>query len=141
MLGNIEPLHANHTRCAEGLPLTPDLRSWLANSLDRYLGHKRILTTSALILGMAMIGPPEAQAQMACGTRDSVVAKLGDKYGEIRNGGGLAGPTAIFEIWASEATGTWTILKTTPNGMSCVMAVGDGWQDDAGEPTPVGSPV
>ena len=39
MLGNIETLHAIHTRCAEGLPLTPDLRIWLANSLDRYLGH------------------------------------------------------------------------------------------------------
>jgi hypothetical protein len=39
MLGNIETLHAIHTRCTEGLPLTPDLRSWLASSLDRYLGH------------------------------------------------------------------------------------------------------
>jgi hypothetical protein len=40
--------------------------------------YKRILTTSVLILGMAAIGPPEAQAQMACVSRDSVVAKLGD---------------------------------------------------------------
>ncbi len=103
--------------------------------------YKRILTTSILILGMAAIGPPDAQAQMACGTRDSVVAKLGDKYGEVRRGGGLAGPTAIFEIWASEATGTWTILKTMPDGMSCVMAVGDGWHDDAGEPILAGDPV
>ncbi len=141
MLGNIETLHASHTRCADGLPLTPGLRSWLASLLDRYLGHKRILTTSALILGMAMIGPPEAQAQMACGTRDSVVAKLGDKYGEIRHGGGLAGPTAIFEIWASEATGTWTILKTMPDGSSCIMAVGDGWHDDLPVFTPVGDPA
>jgi len=103
--------------------------------------YKRILTTSALIFGMAAIGPPDAQAQMACGTRDSVVAKLGDKYGEVRRGGGLAGSTAIFEIWASEATGSWTILKTTPDGKTCIMAVGEGWQDDAGEPTPTGSPV
>ncbi len=103
--------------------------------------YKRILTTLVLILGMAAIGPPEAQAQMACGTRDSVVAKLGDRYGEVRRGGGLAGPTAIFEIWASEATGTWTILKTMPDGMSCVMAVGDGWHDDAGEPILAGDPV
>ena len=103
--------------------------------------YKRILTTSALILGMAAAGAPEAQAQMACGTRDSVVAKLGDKYGEVRRGGGLAGPTAIFEIWASEATGTWTILKTTPNGLTCIMAVGDGWHDDPGELTPVGDPI
>ncbi len=103
--------------------------------------YKRILITSALILGMAAAGPPAAQAQMACGARDSVVAKLGDKYGEVRRGGGLAGPTAIFEIWASEATGTWTILKTTPNGLTCIMAVGDGWHDDAGELTPVGDPI
>jgi len=103
--------------------------------------YKRILTTSALILGMAAVGPPDAQAQMACGTRDSVVVKLGDKYGEVRRGGGLAGPTAIFEIWASEATGTWTILKTTPNGLTCIMAVGEGWHDDAGEPTLAGDPV
>ena len=103
--------------------------------------YKRILTTSALILGMAAIGPPDAQAQVACGTRDSIVAKLGDKYGEVRRGGGLAGPTAIFEIWASEATGTWTILKTTPNGLTCIMAVGDGWHDDPGEPTLAGDPI
>ena len=103
--------------------------------------YKRILTTSVLILGLAAVGPPDARAQMACGTRDAVVAKLGDKYGEVRRGGGLAGPTAIYEIWASEATGTWTILKTTPDGFACIMAVGEGWQDDAGEPIPVGDPV
>ena len=56
--------------------------------------YKQILTTLALILGMAAIGPLEAQAQMACGTRDSVVAKLGENYGEVRRGGGLAGPAA-----------------------------------------------
>ncbi len=103
--------------------------------------YKRILTTLVLILGMAAIGPLDAQAQMACGTRESVVAKLGENYGEVRRGGGLAGPTAIFEIWASEATGTWTILKTTPNGLACVMAVGDGWHDDAGKAIPAGDPV
>ncbi len=103
--------------------------------------YKRILTISALVLGMAAAAPPVAQAQMACGTRDSVVAKLGDKYGEVRRGGGLAGPTAIFEIWASEATGSWTILKTTPNGLTCIVAVGDAWHDDAGEAIPAGDPV
>ena len=103
--------------------------------------YKRILTTSVLILGVIATGPPDARAQMACGMRDTVVAKLGEKYGEVRRGGGLAGPTAIFEIWASEATGTWTILKTTPNGLTCVMAVGEGWHDDAGELRPAGSPV
>jgi hypothetical protein len=39
MLGNIEMLHAIHTRCAKDRPLTPDLQNWLAESLGRYLGH------------------------------------------------------------------------------------------------------
>ncbi len=45
--------------------------------------YKRILTTSVLFLGLAAVGPPDARAQMACGMRDAVVAKLGDKYGEV----------------------------------------------------------
>ncbi len=79
---------------------------------------------------IALPGAPVA-AQMACGKRDFVVEKLSEKYGETRRGGGLAGPTAIFEIWASDKPPyTWTILSTTPNGWACIMAVGDGWQDD-----------
>ena len=90
---------------------------------------------------MAAAAPPVAQAQMACGARDAVVENLGQKYGEVRRGGGLTGSTAIYEIWASEETGSWTILKTTPNGLTCVMAVGEGWQDQAGEAIPAGDPV
>ena len=39
MLGNIETLQAIHNRYAKDLPLTPELRSWVADSLGRYLGH------------------------------------------------------------------------------------------------------
>jgi len=101
----------------------------------------RILSVSALAFGFVVLAGIGAEAQMACGQRDVVIAKLGDKYGEVRRGGGLTGSTAIFEVWASNETGTWTILKTTPDGLSCVMAVGDGWQDDSGNVKPVGSPA
>jgi hypothetical protein len=39
VLQNIETLQSIHTRCAANLPLTPDLRDWLAESLGRYLAH------------------------------------------------------------------------------------------------------
>lgn len=39
MLGNIETLHAIHHRYANDQPLTSELRSWLAESLGRYLEH------------------------------------------------------------------------------------------------------
>ncbi len=96
---------------------------------------------AALALALALGFTAPVQAQMTCGTRDSIIAQIIDRYGEVRRGFGLSGPAAIFEIWASEATGTWTILKTTPDGLSCVMVVGDGWQDDAGEAIPAGDPV
>ena len=72
-----------------------------------------------------------AQAGAACEPRSSMVATLASEYGETRRGVGLAGPTAVFEVWASADTGSWTILKTTPDGLACVMAVGDGWQNFA----------
>jgi hypothetical protein len=95
--------------------------------------YKRILT-AALVFGMFATAPPflmpAAQAQIACGEREAVVQQLSGTHREIRKGSGLAGQAALFEVWASNATGSWTILKTTPNGIACVMAVGEGWQDD-----------
>lgn len=40
MLGNIENLHAIRSRCTADLPLTQDMRLWLASALDRYLEHR-----------------------------------------------------------------------------------------------------
>ncbi len=90
--------------------------------------YRRILITSVLILGMAAVGPPDAQAQMACGTRDSVVAKLNNELGEVRVDSAAAGPSAFYEFYASESTRTWTILLSGVNGVSCVMAVGQVWR-------------
>ncbi len=83
---------------------------------------------------IALYGAPVA-AQMACGERAGIAAQLDAKYGETQRGRGLAAPSVVFEVWASEATGTWTILKTTPNGWACVVAVGEDWLD-FGPPKP-----
>ncbi|MGR3716611.1 MAG: hypothetical protein ACU0B1_07705 [Thermohalobaculum sp.] len=91
--------------------------------------YKRVLT-AALIFGMLATAPPAAHAQSGCGDRKAMVEQLSRAYGEMRKGAGLAGQTAFFEVWASNATGTWTILKTTPNGIACVIAVGENWHDD-----------
>ncbi len=90
------------------------------------------MTTSVLILGMAAVGPPDAQAQIACSTRDSVVAKLNNELGEVRVDGAAAGLSAFYEFFASESTRTWTILVSGVNGVSCVMAVGQDWRRPIG---------
>lgn len=65
---------------------------------------------------------------MLCGDRNGLVGNLQEKYGESRKGIGMRGEAAVFEVWASEKTGSWTILFTRPDGVSCIMAAGHDWQ-------------
>ena len=63
-----------------------------------------------------------------CDTRDQVTALLADRYGETRRARGLASEAAVMELFASDATGTWTITYTLPDGRMCLMASGTGYE-------------
>ncbi|MFU1478376.1 hypothetical protein ACM25N_12005 [Roseovarius sp. C7] len=82
---------------------------------------KRVLG-AALILGIAS---PAVAA--TCGKRGDMVTSLEKKYLEQLQVGGLQeveGDKSVVELWTSEKTGTFTILMTRSNGISCVLAVG-----------------
>ena len=89
----------------------------------------RYLTTilGALLIGWSAFSPP-AQAQAMCGERRAIVATLDKTYSETPVSVGLASNGAIIEIFASP-TGTFTIILTRPNGLTCVMAAGENWED------------
>lgn len=78
-----------------------------------------------LIMGL-LTETSQAQIEPACGNRNTVVQTLYNVYGELRLGAGLFSGT-IIEIWFSKDTGTWTILRSYPNGVACIMAVGENW--------------
>ncbi len=80
------------------------------------------LTTAALLLSTP------ALAQQNCAQRDQVLARLAEKYGESRQSIGLAPNNGVVEVFASAETGTWTIVITTPNGLSCLMASGQAFE-------------
>ena len=69
----------------------------------------------------------------ACADRDAVLKTLTEKYGEGQVGVGFAGQY-LFEVWVSDETGTWSILRTGANGMSCILASGQYWRDGIREP-------
>ena len=69
-----------------------------------------------------------ATAQMVCGTRERIVAELEKKYGETRRSLGLQQGRGVVEVYASEETGSWTILVTDARGKSCLMAAGEAFQ-------------
>jgi hypothetical protein len=69
-----------------------------------------------------------AEAQMVCGKRDAIVAQLESKYGETRRSVGLQQGRAVVEVYASDKTGSWTIVVTDTEGKSCLMAAGDAFE-------------
>ncbi|PWJ11441.1 hypothetical protein [Jannaschia seohaensis] len=83
----------------------------------------------SLIASALLFTPIAASAQETpCGLREDLVAALLDQFGENFSGGGLKDDKAVYEIWTSEEAGTWTLLLTRPNGISCILASGTDWQ-------------
>ena len=72
--------------------------------------------------------PAAADESMACGKRDEMLGHLSGKYEEETVAMGLATNGSVVEILASSAGGSFTIVYTTPHGLTCMMAAGSNWE-------------
>jgi len=84
---------------------------------------------AAFLAAFFLVAP--VQAQTMCGERSAVIASLEKTYSEIPVSMGLANNGAVIEILASP-TGTFTIILTRPNGVTCVIETGEAWRILAG---------
>ena len=73
---------------------------------------------------------PQAQAegQPVCGMRTAFVSRLKERYSEHPVSVGLAANGVVIEVFAA-SSGSFTILVTRPEGVSCLVASGEGWQE------------
>jgi hypothetical protein len=86
--------------------------------------------TLALGAGFALIASTAmAQAQPQCNERDNVLALLAKKYKETPIAAGVTNTGGLVEVLTDIKSGTWTIIVTTPQGMSCLVAAGEGWRN------------
>jgi hypothetical protein len=93
-----------------------------------------VLITALAGLAGATLGPAPAGAQSLCGARQAVVDMLGSRYGETVRSVGLAGRDRIVEVFASDETGSWTILVTNTAGVTCLVASGQHYEQVAAAP-------
>ena len=103
-------------------------------TIVRYLDRALLLMVAAIVSvvlnwsAQAASDTPQAGAQTAaCGERSAVLTTLKGKYAEKPESMGLAGNGTVVEVLSSE-DGTWTIIMTAPNGVSCLLAAGDYWR-------------
>ncbi len=81
----------------------------------------------ALIIGL-FSGDAIGQILSLCDERSKVVANLKRTYSEIPVSMGLGSNGALIEILVSPA-GTFTIIRTSTEGWSCVIAAGGDWEN------------
>ncbi len=102
---------------------------------------QNMLFALSLGFGGLILATHAAQSAPQCGPRDTVMAALADQYGETRRGMGLAGNQAVIEVFASDQTGTWTITATLPDGRTCLVASGQGYEVTSDALPPKGDPA
>lgn len=100
----------------------------------------------ALPLGLMLapglvLAAPAARAGTECAPRAHVLERLAGTYGESRRGMGLVSERGIVEIFASDATGTWTIVITLPSGQTCLIASGQDYRGLADPLPAAGKPA
>lgn len=98
--------------------------------MTRLFARSATLTALVMAASIGSFAPfgSAAHAQSVCGARESIIAQLKQKYGETRKSVGLQQGRGVVEIFASEETGSWTILVTDTRGHSCLMAAGEAFQ-------------
>lgn len=83
-----------------------------------------MITVLLFAVAFSLFIEPAAAATAACAPREVLLEELADRYGETRQTIGLTGGGDMVEMFASDDSGTWTLLLTQPDGMTCAVAAG-----------------
>jgi hypothetical protein len=88
-----------------------------------------LMCAAAAVAFLGIQPMPAATAQdTPCAERNNVVDTLDSQYKESPRAIGLVSKEAVLEVFVSE-TGTWTVVVTDPQGVSCVLAAGQSWEE------------
>ncbi len=82
---------------------------------------------------LAACATTAAAQQVPCAPRDGVLSHLESKYGEVPVAVGVTSAGGLVEVLTTGDGLTWTIIVTLPNGISCMVAAGEGWRNVAPE--------
>lgn len=88
---------------------------------------RRVFGAAALALAITTTAASPAAAQAICASHEDMTELLGKRYKEQTVAIGIANNGHLIEVFTSVEGSTWTIIMTTPQGQSCVVADGKSW--------------
>ncbi len=89
------------------------------------------LISLALATGIAASSASAQTAEgmrMPCHDAGEIAKQLSAKYKEAPVAFGLQSNGNLLQIYASDKKSTWTVVSTSPNGKSCIVAAGKRWE-------------
>jgi hypothetical protein len=93
------------------------------------------LAVSAVALA-AVVTSHSASAQQqqpqqapACVKRTELLSHLSNKFQEAPVAMGVADNGALLEVFSTTDGATWTVALTMPNGVTCLVATGQSWEN------------
>ncbi|MBT9382733.1 hypothetical protein KM176_02565 [Pseudooceanicola sp. CBS1P-1] len=85
-----------------------------------------------LAVPLLLIGLPAQAAtplaEVLCDSTPRLEQRLSQRMGATRAALGLQGPEQVMEVW-TDARGHWSLVVAYAGGTSCIVAMGEGWQD------------
>lgn len=93
---------------------------------------RAVLVASMMLAAPAMAASPIAE--VICAPSDEMSDRLTRHHGEKRQGLGFRDPDSRMELWSSEQTGDWTLVVAYASGRSCIVAMGQHWEEMLPDP-------
>lgn len=86
----------------------------------------RFVAVPTLLASIVAVGPVFAQS--VCGERAAFIRQLSKAYSELPRAVGRVSNGGKLELLTSH-DGSWTMLITMPDGVACVAASGEAWEE------------
>ena len=90
--------------------------------------YRTIILSTLILIAGSFAHPPAALAQPVCGSHQSIAENLKKSYTETPVSMGITSGSGIIEAFSSPK-GTWTLVITQSNGVSCLIAAGQDWEE------------
>ncbi|MDH5410826.1 MAG: hypothetical protein OEY16_05510 [Alphaproteobacteria bacterium] len=88
---------------------------------------KRFILALIGISSIALMASPASSEENVCGKRNDIISRLENGYQEFNSAMGVSTNGSLVELYTSE-NGTWTLMLTRPDGVSCLIAAGQNWE-------------
>ena len=86
------------------------------------------MRTALIAIAIVAFSWPAAGQQQNCGPTADALAALKKQYNEVPVGVGLSSDGTLLQLLTSKDGATWTVLMSSPNGVSCMVDDGENWQ-------------